>query len=113
MPTYDYRCEKCKHEMEVFQTMTAGPLRKCPKCGENRLKRLIGIGAGVVFKGSGFYQTDYRSEGYKKSAEAEKKSSEPAKTETKSETKSESATSKAETKSEKPKKSKPDKKSAA
>ena len=99
MPTYEYRCDKCKHEMEAFQTMSAKPLRKCPKCGENRLKRLIGIGSGVVFKGSGFWQTDYRSEGYKKAAEAEKKAAEPAKTQSKSE--STSTTKKSEKKSDK------------
>jgi predicted nucleic acid-binding Zn ribbon protein len=53
--------------------MKAGPLRKCPACGKNKLKRLIGAGAGVIFKGSGFYETDYRSEGYKKDKESEKK----------------------------------------
>ena len=110
MPTYDYRCEKCKHELEVFQSITAKPLRKCPECGKAALQRLIGTGVAVLFKGGGFYQTDYRSEGYKKSAEAEKKSAEPAKTESKSEP---TAAPKSETKAEKPKKSKPDKKSAA
>lgn len=109
MPTYEYRCEKCKHELEAYQPITAKPLRKCPECGKSALQRLISVGAGVIFKGGGFYQTDYRSEGYKKSAEAEKKAAEPAK----AQTKSESSTTKTEAKSEKPKKSKPDKKSAA
>jgi putative FmdB family regulatory protein len=72
MPTYEYACEACKHEFEEFQSITAAPLKKCPKCGKPRLKRLIGTGGGVIFKGSGFYQTDYRSESYKKGAEAEK-----------------------------------------
>ena len=72
MPTYEYRCTACKHEFEEFQSIKDKPLRKCPKCGKSALERLIGTGAAVVFKGSGFYQTDYRSESYKKSAEADK-----------------------------------------
>lgn len=80
MPTYDYKCLGCKRTFEISQRITEGPKRKCPKCG-GRLKRLIGTGAGVLFKGSGFYATDHRSEGYKKKADAErpKSSSEPAK----------------------------------
>lgn len=75
MPTYEYRCEACGHEFDEFQSITASPLRKCPACSKLRLKRLIGIGAGIIFKGSGFYETDYRSEGYKKAAKADKESS--------------------------------------
>lgn len=74
MPTYEYRCEACSFEFEEFQSITAKPLRKCPECGKQKLVRLIGTGAGVLFKGSGFYETDYRSESYKKAAEAESKS---------------------------------------
>lgn len=77
MPTYDYRCTSCSHEFEEFQSMSAKTLKKCPKCSKNKLERLIGIGAGVIFKGGGFYETDYRSESYKKGADAEKKASEP------------------------------------
>lgn len=77
MPTYDYRCDSCGHEFELYQQITAPIKRKCPKCGKPRLQRLIGTGAGVIFKGSGFYETDYRSDSYKKSADAEKKSLEP------------------------------------
>jgi putative FmdB family regulatory protein len=77
MPTYDYKCNACSHAFEAFQTMSAKVMKTCPKCGKNALKRLIGTGAAVVFKGSGFYQTDYRSEGYKKSADADKKAAEP------------------------------------
>ncbi|MGP1347919.1 MAG: FmdB family zinc ribbon protein [Phycisphaerales bacterium] len=72
MPTYDYRCTACAHEFEEFQSMSAKPLRKCPACAKNTLERLIGTGAGIIFKGSGFYETDYRSESYKKAADADK-----------------------------------------
>ena len=72
MPTYDYDCDACDHEFEVFESITAEPQKKCPKCKKNKLRRLFGAGAGVVFKGSGFYQTDYRSESYKKAASADK-----------------------------------------
>ena len=72
MPTYDYACQSCGHEFEAFQSMSAKSLRKCPECGKLQLKRLIGMGAGVIFKGSGFYQTDYRSDSYKQSVKAEK-----------------------------------------
>lgn len=71
MPTYDYRCKACKHEFEEFQSMMDNPLRKCPKCGKLKLERLIGTGAAILFKGSGFYQTDYRSESYTSAAKAE------------------------------------------
>ena len=71
MPTYDYQCENCGHAFELFQSMTAGALRKCPQCEKSSLKRLIGTGAAVLFKGSGFYATDYRSESYQKQAKAE------------------------------------------
>ena len=60
MPTYEYRCSECGHEFEEFQKMSAGPLRKCPECKRLRLKRLMGTGAGIIFKGSGFYETDYK-----------------------------------------------------
>ena len=71
MPTYEYECSKCGHEFERFENITAEPTRRCPECG-GKVKRLLGTGAGILFKGSGFYQTDYRTEGYKKSAEADK-----------------------------------------
>jgi len=94
MPTYDYVCDECGCEFEQFQSITARPLRKCPRCGKFKLRRLIGAGAGVIFKGSGFYQTDYRSDSYRTSAEKDKPSSstdKPAKSESKSDTKSSSA----------------------
>lgn len=71
MPTYEYACESCGHEFEAFQSITAKPLRKCPECQRPALRRLLGTGAGILFKGSGFYQTDYRSDSYKKAAEKE------------------------------------------
>jgi len=74
MPTYDYRCAACGHELELFQSITESPKRKCPACRKQKLKRVIGAGAGILFKGTGFYQTDYRSESYRKGAEAEKPS---------------------------------------
>ncbi len=88
MPTYGYACAECGHEFEQFQSIKAKPLRKCPECGKSALKRLIGTGAGIIFKGSGFYQTDYRSESYKKAAEKESSSAKsvdkkPEKTESK------------------------------
>jgi len=74
MPTYEYICDNCKYQFERFQSIKAKPIRKCPECGKLSVQRLIGAGAGIIFKGSGFYQTDYRSEGYKKASESEKKS---------------------------------------
>ena len=91
MPTYEYICDKCGHQFDLPQSIKAKPIRKCPKCGKPALKRLIGTGAAVLFKGSGFYATDYRSESYKKEAKseapvksAEKKETTPAKSGTKS-----------------------------
>ena len=60
MPTYDYECQSCNHTFELFQMMSAEPIKKCPKCGKNKVKRLIGPGIGIIFKGSGFYETDYK-----------------------------------------------------
>ena len=74
MPTYEYECKSCGHEMEAFQRITEDPLKKCPECGKNMLKRKIGIGAGIIFKGSGFYETDYRSDAYNQAAKKDKES---------------------------------------
>jgi putative FmdB family regulatory protein len=88
MPTYDYVCGECNHRFEAFQSITANPLRKCPQCGKSALKRLIGTGAGILFKGSGFYCTDYRSDGYKKASTGDNGGTKPAeKKETKTESK--------------------------
>lgn len=87
MPTYEYRCEKCGHEFETFQSISATPLKSCPedlcarkKWGRGKVTKKISAGGGLLFKGGGFYITDYRSEGYKQAA---KKDSTPAKSETK------------------------------
>ncbi|GAC1467563.1 MAG: zinc ribbon domain-containing protein [Isosphaeraceae bacterium] len=72
MPTYDYICDACQHEFEAFESIKADPQTLCPACHELKLRRKIGAGAAILFKGSGFYQTDYRSESYKKSAAADK-----------------------------------------
>lgn len=78
MPTYDYECDACGHEFELFQGINDAVQRKCPRCGKLKLRRLFGTGAAVVFKGSGFYETDYRSDSYKKAADADSKPSTPA-----------------------------------
>ena len=99
MPTYEYVCAKCGHEFEKFQSMKDSPLATCPhdlcgqkRWGKGRVKRRLGSGAGLIFKGSGFYITDYRSEGYKAAAKKESSGGETkaatAKSETKSDTKS-------------------------
>jgi putative FmdB family regulatory protein len=75
MPTYEYACPKCGHQFEQFQSMRDEPLKKCPKCKKAGLKRLVGGGAGLIFKGSGFYITDYKNKSGKKEG-GEGKSSE-------------------------------------
>lgn len=76
MPTYDYQCQACQHQFEAFHSMASPSLKKCPACGKLKLKRIISGGAGIVFKGSGFYQTDYRSKSYDEAAKKDK--AEPA-----------------------------------
>jgi putative FmdB family regulatory protein len=117
MPTYEYQCQKCDHTFEFFQSIADKPLTTCPKelCaqktwGKGKVKKLIGAGAGLIFKGSGFYITDYRSENYKEGAKKESAANTTSSSETKSsgsESKSDSkpaAPTKTETKKSEPKK---------
>ena len=78
MPTYEYQCEACEHNFDEFQSIKDKPLKKCPQCGKNKLRRIFGAGAAILFKGSGFYETDYRSESYKKSAKADQEAAKPS-----------------------------------
>ncbi len=81
MPTYEYQCAACGNELEAFQSFSEKPLKKCPECGKSKLERLISGGSGLVFKGSGFYETDYKrgtNSEYKKSSDADTSSSKPA-----------------------------------
>jgi len=107
MPTYEYACAKCGQNFDAFQSMRDEPFRECPKhlCrlekwGHGKVKRLPGTGAGIIFKGSGFYTTDYRSNSYKEAAKKETPASEKPKTETKAEGESKPAAAKPEKKSE-------------
>jgi putative FmdB family regulatory protein len=75
MPTYEYHCDACEHNFDEFQSINDKPLKKCPKCGKLKLRRVFGAGAAIIFKGSGFYQTDYRSESYKAAAKADQETS--------------------------------------
>jgi putative FmdB family regulatory protein len=97
MPNYDYECSKCRKTFEMFQSMKDDALKICPKThcqmktwGKGKVKRLLGTGAGLIFKGSGFYITDYRSEGYKAAAKKDSSDAAPAKTESKPAAKSDS-----------------------
>jgi len=101
MPTYEYECRKCKHRFEKFQSIMDKPVKTCPKCKARKVVRLIGGGAGIIFKGSGFYQTDYRSDSYQKDAKQDAPKTE------KSESKTENPkTEKKAAKSDAPKKDK-------
>ena len=91
MPTYEYLCSKCGHEFETFQSITAKPLMTCPeelcaekKWGRGKVKRKVGAGAGLIFKGSGFYATDYRSEKYKAAAKRDSGAASPSGSDSKS-----------------------------
>lgn len=94
MPTYDYQCKKCDHTWDEFQSIKAKPTTKCPECGKKSAQRLISGGGGILFKGGGFYETDYRSDSYKKAAKADKESASSSKSESKSESKSTKSESK-------------------
>src|SRR5436190_16017137 len=78
MPTYEYHCDACEHHFDEFQSMSDKALKKCPQCGKSKLRRVFGTGAAILFKGSGFYQTDYRSDSYKAAAKADQPASPPA-----------------------------------
>jgi len=78
MPTYEYVCRACQHAFEEFQKFSDEPLKRCPRCNELQLERLFGAGLGILFKGSGFYETDYRSQSYEQAAKAEQKGSSAA-----------------------------------
>lgn len=93
MPTYDYKCKKCDHTWEAFQSIKAEPIKKCPECGKNQAQRLISGGGGILFKGGGFYETDYRSDSYKKAAKADSEAARPkSDSSSKSESKSDTST---------------------
>jgi putative FmdB family regulatory protein len=105
MPTYDYICDSCQHEFEAFESIKADPQTICPECSQAKLRRKIGAGAAILFKGSGFYQTDYRSESYKKGAKADQpadSSSSSSSTSTSTPTPTPSSSTPAKTESAKP-----------
>jgi len=105
MPTYEYHCDACENHFDEFQSMMDKPLKKCPKCGKSKLRRIFGTGAAIIFKGSGFYQTDYRSESYKAAAKAEEQTAKPAATDGKSSANGTAGSEKTAGSSESPKKS--------
>lgn len=109
MPTYEYKCDACGTAFERFQSMSAAPVKKCPKCGKNKVRRLISTGAGLIFKGSGFYITDYRDKSYSDKAKADTGSTTETKSDVKSDAKTdaEPAEAKTETKPELKVESKP------
>ena len=112
VPTYDYECDACGHTWELFQRITEDPVTKCPDCNKKKARRLFGTGAAIMFKGSGFYETDYRSDSYKKGADAAKKTSE-SKSDSSSDSsskKSDSSSTKSESNSSSNSSSKPDSK---
>ena len=106
MPTYEYHCDACGHEFDEMQSFSADALTKCPKCKKKKLRRLFGTGASIIFKGSGFYETDYRSESYKAGAKAETDSSKPAESKTESKDSSPSSNGESKPAAKKPAKGK-------
>lgn len=110
MPTYDYECDACEHTWELFQRISEDPVKACPECKKKKARRLFGTGAAIMFKGSGFYETDYRSDSYKKGADKDKKSKNDSSSDSKSDTKSESkSSSKSDSKPKSESKTKPKK----
>ena len=97
MPTYEYKCDACGHQFERFQSIMAPPVKRCPECGKAKVRRLFSVGAGLIFKGSGFYTTDYRDKSYTDQAKADSSGGADSKSETKSET---TGDAKADTKTE-------------
>ena len=111
MPTYEYRCKSCGYEFEEFQTMSADPLIMCPKCAKPALKRLMSSGAGLIFKGSGFYLTDYKKSNTSSNSSTNSESQSDSKSESKPDSQKESTTdSKQESKPSPDATSSPDKK---
>jgi putative FmdB family regulatory protein len=104
MPTYDYECDACQHTWELFQRITEDPVKACPECKKKKARRLFGTGAAIMFKGSGFYETDYRSEGYKKAADKDKKASSDSSSKSESKSDASSKSSGEKSKPAKPKK---------
>lgn len=99
MPTYEYECDDCGHEFELFQSMKEDPIQLCPACGKDKARRLLGVGAGIIFKGSGFYETDYKRQPETKKTESAKADSNgKAQSNGKSETKPKSESKKESTK---------------
>jgi putative FmdB family regulatory protein len=109
MPTYEYKCGACGSEFERFQSIKAAPVKVCPDCKKARVRRLISSGAGLIFKGSGFYITDYRSDGYKKAAQGDSSTGSAASSTASTGSGGSSAPAKSESKPE----SKPEKKSSS
>jgi putative FmdB family regulatory protein len=99
MPTYEYHCDACENHFDEFQSMMDEPLKKCPKCGKKKLRRIFGTGAAILFKGSGFYETDYRSDSYKAAAKADQESAKPAAKDGKTDTNGTSSTTSSESSS--------------
>lgn len=99
MPTYEYECDACQHQFEEFQNLSDDPLTKCPKCKKKKLRRLFSTGGGLIFKGSGFYITDYRSDSYKKGASGDSSSNSSSSSSSSSDSSSKSSSSKSSSKS--------------
>ena len=110
MPTYDYECDACEHTWELFQRISEDPVKACPECKKKKARRLFGTGAAIMCKGSGFYETDYRTDSYKKGGDKDKKSKNDSSSDSKSDTKSESkSSSKSDSKPKSESKTKPKK----